>query len=193
MGSENVPPPPPPPPVPEDALMFIDGVEVPTSRLKELSADDIETINVWKGDAAVERFGERGRNGVVEVQTKSADQGAVSPSMESGEVRFRVRGNRTMDPIFVVDGQVVTKAEMEELTPDGIAEVVVHKVTGDAQNDDQLIEAYGDGAANGVVVITTNENADQAIITAGDAVMITTSAGAASIGENGDPLYIIDG
>ena len=78
--------PPPPPPLPEDVLMFIDGVEVSAATMEDLSPDDIETINVLKGDAAVQQYGERGRQGVIEIQTKSADQGTASPIMEDGQV-----------------------------------------------------------------------------------------------------------
>lgn len=190
-GVESIPP--PPPPLPEDALMFVDGVEVPTSQMEDLSPEDIETINVWKGDAAVERYGERGRNGVIEIQTKSADQGAASPSMESGDVEFKIRGYGSAEPIYVLDGRVVSKDDLSALSPDGIAEVVVHKATGDPQNDDQLVSAYGYGAKNGVVVITTNENADESVISVGDAVMISSGAMTASFDPDADPIYIIDG
>ena len=161
--------------------------------MEDLSPDDIETINVWKGDAAVERFGERGRSGVIEIQTKSADQGAASPIMESGEVQFKIRGYGSQEPIFVLDGEVVTREELQNLRAEGIAEVVVHKATGDPQNDDQLVEAYGYGARNGVVVLTTQENADNATITVGDAVLISASGSDSSSDPDMEPIYVIDG
>jgi TonB family protein len=39
-------------------------------QLRMLEPKHIESINIWKGDQAVERFGSRGANGVIQVQTK---------------------------------------------------------------------------------------------------------------------------
>lgn len=50
-------------------LMLVNGVET-SSSLKELNPADIEAINVYKDVAARQKFGEKGRNGVVEVFLK---------------------------------------------------------------------------------------------------------------------------
>ena len=58
-----------------DMLFIIDGKELPKlTAFKDLNnilnPDDISSINVWKNKTAIERFGEKGRNGVIEIVTK---------------------------------------------------------------------------------------------------------------------------
>lgn len=71
--------------------------------------------------------------------------------------------------------------------------MVVCKATGDPQNDDQLVEAYGYGVRIGGVVLTIYEHAEHTTITVGDAVLISTSGSDASFDPDIDPIYIIDG
>ena len=52
------------------SLVIIDGKESTHEELKKISPDKIETINVWKGDKAVEKYGEKAKGGVINVTTK---------------------------------------------------------------------------------------------------------------------------
>lgn len=55
------------------ALLFIDGVRAEPSRLRQLEPEQIATVEVIKGDAAVERFGDAAAaNGVIRITTKAA-------------------------------------------------------------------------------------------------------------------------
>lgn len=72
------PPPPPPPPslsnpetFPDNALYFLNGKKVQRQELNSISPDEIESISVLKGKAAIKKYGAKGKNGVVEIQTKS--------------------------------------------------------------------------------------------------------------------------
>ncbi|WP_297694958.1 M56 family metallopeptidase [uncultured Eudoraea sp.] len=57
----------------EDQLYLIDGKESSKEEVKSLSPDEIETINVYKGDKAVEKYGEKAKDGVIEVKTKKGN------------------------------------------------------------------------------------------------------------------------
>lgn len=70
-------PPPPPPPVPDTnivlsdmkgfkGLWVIDGVE---TREPNFNPHDVTAMNVWKGESAVARYGDKGKNGVIEITT----------------------------------------------------------------------------------------------------------------------------
>ncbi|MAU27256.1 MAG: hypothetical protein CMH48_10025 [Muricauda sp.] len=52
------------------ALYFIDGKKATAKEVEKLSSEEIETINVWKGDKAVKKFGKKAKDGVVEITTK---------------------------------------------------------------------------------------------------------------------------
>jgi hypothetical protein len=53
-----------------NALFFIDGKKASRKAVKELDPDQIATINVWKGPKAVEKYGKKAADGVVEITTK---------------------------------------------------------------------------------------------------------------------------
>ncbi len=54
----------------EKPLIIMDGKEVPDGNMNDLDKDKIETIEVLKGDKAVEKYGEKARNGVVIIKSK---------------------------------------------------------------------------------------------------------------------------
>ena len=42
--------------------------------VKEIKPDDIESIEVWKGDKAIEKFGQRGKNGAIIITLKKGKE-----------------------------------------------------------------------------------------------------------------------
>jgi TonB family protein len=54
----------------ETPLVVVDGEEISVSSLEKLSSDTFESINVFKGEIAINRFGEKGKNGVLLITTK---------------------------------------------------------------------------------------------------------------------------
>ena len=54
----------------ETPLVVVDGEEISVSSLEKLSSDTFESINVFKGETAINRFGEKGKNGVLLITTK---------------------------------------------------------------------------------------------------------------------------
>jgi hypothetical protein len=51
-------------------LIYIDGKKANTKAMEALDPDQIETINVIKGDKAIEKHGKKAKDGVVEITTK---------------------------------------------------------------------------------------------------------------------------
>lgn len=54
----------------DDVYYVVDGVHVRAAELKKISADKINSIEVFKGESAVEKFGEQAKNGAIVVSTK---------------------------------------------------------------------------------------------------------------------------
>lgn len=79
-------------------LIFVDGVELEagSAALGSLNPDDIESIEVIKGEAATELYGERAENGVIQIltiesaATEAAEPSAsdAPPSREAGETQI---------------------------------------------------------------------------------------------------------
>jgi bla regulator protein blaR1 len=63
-----------------DPLFIVDGVEFSKKEISKVRPDNIESIRVLKDDADVEKYGPRGKNGVVEISTKKMDLGTMSVS-----------------------------------------------------------------------------------------------------------------
>lgn len=51
-------------------LFIVDGIEFDKEKEGELKPDDIKTINVLKGEKATDKYGEKGKNGVIEIILK---------------------------------------------------------------------------------------------------------------------------
>jgi len=54
----------------EVQLYIIDGKEGSKEDVKSVSPNKIESINVYKGDKAVEKYGKKAKDGVIEIKTK---------------------------------------------------------------------------------------------------------------------------
>ena len=80
-------------------LIFVDGVEFEggSASLRSLNPDDIERIEVIKGEAAVGLHGERAEDGVIQIFTKESDASSnPGPLSDAGNgVRIRIVGNQT--------------------------------------------------------------------------------------------------
>jgi TonB family protein len=85
VGSVPMPPPPPPPPPNMNGnppLYVIDG-KIVKEGLKELDPNSIESISVLKDETATDKYGDKGKDGVIEVTLK---KGNTTPSGENTAV-----------------------------------------------------------------------------------------------------------
>jgi Antirepressor regulating drug resistance, predicted signal transduction N-terminal membrane component len=60
--------------VKEEPLYIIDGKEGSPEEMRKLAPDDIQAINVWKGESSLQKYGAKGKNGVVEIATKKGGE-----------------------------------------------------------------------------------------------------------------------
>lgn len=51
-------------------LYIVEGKEVPEEIITEIKPDDVESINVLKDTSATKKYGEKGKNGVIEIYLK---------------------------------------------------------------------------------------------------------------------------
>ncbi len=55
-------------------MYVLDGLKVTESELKAYKPTEILSLKVFKGPSAIETYGEDGKNGVIEIQTKAKNQ-----------------------------------------------------------------------------------------------------------------------
>jgi TonB-dependent SusC/RagA subfamily outer membrane receptor len=51
-------------------LIIVDGKEVSNKKVEDINPDDVESMNVLKGESATELYGDKGKNGVIVITTK---------------------------------------------------------------------------------------------------------------------------
>jgi hypothetical protein len=56
--------------LPKDVLYMLDGKEISRDQMNGISPDKIQSINVLKGENATGKYGDKGKNGVIEIKTK---------------------------------------------------------------------------------------------------------------------------
>ena len=111
--------------------IYIVDKEINTEdEIENIDLDNIETIEVYKGDEAIKRYGEKGKNGIIFISTKK---------------------DELKDVLYILDGKEVSKEKIDELEPNDIEKIEVFK-------GDDTLEKFGEKAKNGVVKITSKKN-----------------------------------
>ena len=95
-----------------EALIVVDGKEMSPSDFSKMDAKEIFSMTVYKADSKVAKsYGEKGKNGVWWITTQA---------------------NKTSENIYFIDGRRVDKSEMDKLSPDRIASMIVNKEEGNS-------------------------------------------------------------
>ncbi len=89
------------PALPKNALYVIDGKIIPLAEVKTINQRDFESINVLKGASAVAKYGEKGKNGVIEI-TKKKDHVENIVINSSNETN-------AANPVYFLDGKEIVK------------------------------------------------------------------------------------
>lgn len=53
-----------------EPVYYLDSVEIAPAELQKVAPGEIATVTVFKDEKAIEKFGEKGRNGVVFIESK---------------------------------------------------------------------------------------------------------------------------
>jgi TonB-dependent SusC/RagA subfamily outer membrane receptor len=191
-GPVPAPPPPPPPPKPDTnivlsdmkgfkGLWVIDGVE---TKEPNFNPDDVTTMNVWKGDQAQVRYGDKGKNGVIEITTNK-NQGkptvrVVSLKRDSIKVRavklttdtartinknynYNYNNNNVKTTVTIrgldslkVQPLVLINGKVKTLA--ALNAIAKNQITTvNVLKSDAAVAVYGKGAANGVIIVQTKD------------------------------------
>ena len=194
-------PPPPPPPAPKSGsygfndpknppLCYVDGVLTERSKFDKILAEGVESVTVWKGKEALAKFGEKGKNGAIEVVTKKFTTTSDSKSKAAPTVTFNppppppppppaqaknvnevLNTNSKNPPYVILDGVPLADGKMDQVKPDDIESISVLK-------DKSATALYGEKGKNGVILITSKKKGIQ-FRTVDD--------------NKNEPIYLVDG
>jgi hypothetical protein len=135
-----------------EAIFYLDGRESSQAEVNELNPEEIATVEIFKGEQAINTFGKKGEKGVVMVATKPNSQ-PQDPQASSIKIRNSKDAstsdeNPIAEAYFLIDGKEASMAEVEGLSADKIATINVWK-------DQEAVARFGSKGENGVVSITT--------------------------------------
>ncbi|MGN6341841.1 MAG: N-acetylmuramoyl-L-alanine amidase [Ginsengibacter sp.] len=132
--------------IPAGTLIFADGKEISKSEMENISQETIKSIDVLKDASAIKKYGERGKSGVIEIQTKR----------KTASVNFARTDSKTIasvpdDVLIIKDGKEIPNKETKSIAPNSIRSINVLK--GEA-----AIKKYGEKAKGGAIEINTKYN-----------------------------------
>jgi len=159
-------------------VYFIDGVKVTEKEMNLISANDILSVNVLKGEKALKKYPKDGKNGIVEIVLKIKNRTDQKPNKEwsniSADEKVGIKGNDTRafiltnghkidikdrssidsvlshnPPLYVIDGTPMPIKNLQ-ITPSEIESINILK-------DPSSTSLYGKAGQNGVVLITTKK------------------------------------
>ncbi|MDQ2720020.1 MAG: N-acetylmuramoyl-L-alanine amidase [Bacteroidota bacterium] len=142
----NMPAPPPPPMLLQNALYIVDGKILSVAEAKAIDPSNIQILNVLKGKDAISKYGEKGKNGVIEITTKKKKEKAVVINLNENNVL-----NISANTLLIVDGKEISKNEMKNISPKDFESVNVIK-------GESAIKKYGEKGKDGVIEITTKQS-----------------------------------
>lgn len=83
-------------PPPPNALVFIDGKKSSKDEMKNIPSNNIQSIDVLKGETAKKKYGNKGKEGAIEITTKN---------------------NIPPNTLMIIDGKESTRDEFEKIPP----------------------------------------------------------------------------
>lgn len=176
-GVNSMTPPPPPPPPPaysfpdgKKPLILVDG-KITDISIQQIDPETIESISVWKDKTATDKYGDKGKDGVIEIRLKkntgsnevivvegkplNGESSAIivrsaSASSSNEPVTVIGYGQPKEGFLYLVDGEVKDKAFVDALGTDKIESMSVWK-------GQKAIDKYGEKGRNGVIEIVTKK------------------------------------
>ena len=131
-------------------IYILDGAIIEKSKADKYFAEGVESVTVWKGKEATDKYGEKAKYGAVEIISKKGPGSAVSAGSPMKIVHSEP-GHSLNPPLYILDGKVIDQEKMEKLKPELIQAINVLK-------EKNATDKYGEKGKNGVVEITSKEN-----------------------------------
>lgn len=125
----------------ETPLFVLDGTIVSEATINDIDTNNIDYVNVIKNDSLVEKYGEKAKNGVVEIYTKDFD-GNSGNAMNNQITEFQNEDGTVK--LIVLDGIAVSMDDLSNYDPKNIERIKVLKGS-------EATEKYGEDGNNGVI------------------------------------------
>lgn len=118
-------------------IYIVDGKERTEDEVKNIPPVHIESMHVYTDKDAINKYGDKGKNGVIFIKMQP----------EAGGKSVVTTGSESL--LIIVDGKISTLEDFNALSPETIESV---NVINDAPE-----ETYGEAARNGVLIVKTKK------------------------------------
>lgn len=126
-------------------IYVVDGKITDKDIVEKIDVNDIDSIQVWKDENAVEKYGEKGKDGAIEIYLKKKkEEVSVLEKLENGIPNLGIKQNEITgkqfpgtsclasvktekEPIYVLNGIYVQGEEIKNLNPNNIESVQILK------------------------------------------------------------------
>lgn len=115
----------------EDPLMFVDSVQIYRPAMESIKPDDVASINVYKDSTALAMYGDKGKNGVIYIETKAFSKQRVWNVLSAKSADYkRVFPTAEIDgeAVYIYNGSVLSdddKGKLSTLTAGNLKSVTV--------------------------------------------------------------------
>lgn len=166
----------------EDLLIIIDKKESNKDQLEKISPEDINSVNVLKEEKAITKYGDKGKNGVIEVFTKDKKPWKIEEEVnvvtvsEVEENPWKINPGVTEVNVFEADrtnpedinflskklndpnSKILIIKNKEEITKEEFFKIPSYSIKSiTILKDEKAVIKYGDKGKDGVIEITATE------------------------------------
>ena len=170
-------------------MYVVDGTIVTETIIKSINSETIQSVNILNDQSAIEKYGDKAKNGVIEATLKKDTKGWITTD-SLNHTRVSVWGSGTFrkdmtlknSPLIYLDGIIIDKARMDAINPADILSISVLK-------DKSATALYGGKGKDGVILITSKKNFSRFENNNSTADL----SGIESFDPKHPPLYVVDG
>jgi TonB family protein len=144
--------------VPSPSLVFIDGKESTIAEMTQIDLVNIEKVDILKDKKAIEKYGKKGKDGVILVTLKKEETASNTQTFKvqsNSPLKFGDANSFGKEPLIFIDGVVDKDQNVNNIPPETIESISVLK-------DASATKAYGEKGKNGVILIKTRKVANAA-------------------------------
>ena len=141
--------------IPASTLIIIDGKESTMAEMTQIDPKKIEKVNVLKGKQATEKYGEKGKDGVILVTLKKDEPASDTQTFKlksNSPLKFGDANSFGKEPLIYIDGVIAKNQNVNNIPPETIESISVLK-------DQSATKIYGEKGTNGVILIKTKKGA----------------------------------
>ena len=129
-----------------NVIVFVDGVQKDKEMINQIDPDDISEVRVLKGEKAIEQYGGIAKDGIIIITTKYSEKRGEDDVKVVEKVVVKM-SDTDAKPLYVIDGALQEKVELNDINPKNIESIKVLK-------GEVALKKFGEKGKNGVILIT---------------------------------------